>query len=94
MCAAHAQFRRLGKSGAGDIGAGSFGIGRIDLERDEMSAGGKATREPNRAVAAKRADLQNLPRADGARQQHEELALIGATLIEGRPAASLASSAA
>src|SRR5262249_20029578 len=49
---------------------------RIRLERDEVTAGRKRPRQPNRAVAAERADLQNLARADCLREQHQKLALI------------------
>jgi hypothetical protein len=47
---------------------------RIDLERDELPVRRQRARQPDRAVAAKRADLEDALRADGLRQHVQELA--------------------
>jgi len=75
--AAHTNLDEPFEPGSRDIGARHLGVIGVGLERDETPLGEKRTGEPDRAVAAKRSDLQNLPCADGTRQQHEELALIG-----------------
>ena len=62
--------------GARDVGARHFGVLRIDLQRDQPAAGGQRPRQPDGAVAAQRADLQDVPRAANARQQVQQLALV------------------
>jgi hypothetical protein len=54
---------------AGDARGGDVGGAAIDLERDQPAAGRQRPCEPDRAVAAERADLEDPPRADRAREQ-------------------------
>ena len=73
------------KPGAGDVGARDLGACRVGFERDEPAVGGKAAREPDRAVAAERADLQDAARADRLREQHQQLALVGRDIDPRQP---------
>ena len=61
----------------GDIGARDLRAARVELERDETASGDKPARQPDRAVASERADLEDAPGADHLRQKHQQLALIG-----------------
>ena len=54
------------------VGAGVF---RVEFESDNLATRRQRPREPDRAVAAQRADLENTARAHGACHQHQELAL-------------------
>jgi hypothetical protein len=48
---------------------------RIVFERDETAVRGQRARQPDRAVAGERADLEDAARAVDPRQQMKELAL-------------------
>jgi hypothetical protein len=51
----------------------------IELERDEVAAGRERARQPDRAVAAERANLEDSPRAQHLGQQVQQLAMIRST---------------
>src|SRR5262249_39759645 len=51
---AYTNFDHAGEPGAGNVGEGALGVARICLKRNEMPAGRKRPREPNRAVTAER----------------------------------------
>ncbi len=72
---AHAHFDGVGKTGPRDVGAGQLGVARVGLERDDATVVAYGTRQPDRAVAAERADLEHRARADRASQQVQQLAL-------------------
>jgi len=54
-----------------DVGAGDLRVQRIKLEGHDAAVGGQPPRQPDRAVAAERADLQHSPRVGHAYQQLE-----------------------
>ena len=56
---------------------GDAGVLRVDLERRQAAVGGQRASEPERAVPAERADLEDPPRTDRLREQVQELALVG-----------------
>src|ERR1039458_2082030 len=62
-----------------------LGMTGIALQRHQVSVGGQRTREPDRAVAAERADLKNPLRALRERQQMQKLALARGDLNRGQP---------
>ncbi len=51
------------EAGVADVGARDIGMLGIELERDEVPAGRQRPRQPDRAVAAEGANLENAPRA-------------------------------
>ena len=73
------------EAGAGDVLSRDLGVLLRDLERDEPPALGQRAREPNRAVAAERPDLEDVPRAAGPRDEVEQLSLIRRDLNRGEP---------
>ena len=74
---ADAQVDELGQARAGDVRGGELGVARVGLERDQATIRRQRARQPDRAVAAERADLEDRARADRAREQVQELALAG-----------------
>ena len=58
---------------------------RVGFEGDQTATRLERPRQPDAAVAAQRADLQNLRRARQLRQQHEQLALAGADADRRQP---------
>ena len=61
------------RAGVADVGAGHVGMLRIELQRDEVAARRQRAREPDRAVAAERADLEDAPRAQHLREKMSSL---------------------
>src|SRR5262249_19165715 len=60
-----------------DVRARDLRVARIELERDDASPFGERAREPDRAVAAERTDLEDAARPEHEREQVKELALRG-----------------
>jgi hypothetical protein len=65
----------LAQAGAGDVGPSDFRVPFGGLERDEAPLGGKSTGDPDRRVAAERADLHSLSRAGHSRQEVQHFAV-------------------
>ena len=80
-CPPETKLDEVGETGAGDVGAGDRDVLRVGLERDQPATGGERTREPDRAVAAQRADLEDSPRTLDPCQEHQELALAGRDVV-------------
>ena len=90
-----AQLDDAGQAGAGDVGAGDLGVLGSASSVIRRPPARQRPRQPDRAVAAERADLQDPPGALQPGQQVQQLALVRRdTWIAGSPAASLARSAA
>ena len=66
-----------------EVGGGDGRVRRVELEGDEPSALRQRTGEPDRAVAAQRAELEDAPRASHASEQVEKLPLGRAHLNGG-----------
>ena len=65
---------------AAAILAGHRHMGGVQLQGHKLPGGGQGARQPDRAVPAERADLQDAARTDGERQELQELALTGGHL--------------
>src|SRR5437762_1942457 len=65
----------LAKPGLRDIGLSHLGMLGIGLERDQSPTGRQGAGEPDRAVAAERADLENAARTLRPRHQMKQLPL-------------------
>ena len=76
-------------AGAREVGARDLGMPGLGLQRDHAAAGGQRARQPDRAVAGERADLEDRARALHARQQVQQLALIRRH-VDGRQAGGFA----
>jgi hypothetical protein len=72
---AHAHVHHAAQPRPGHVSAGDRGIRWIGFERDHAPALGQPAGEPDRAVAAERADLEHRARALQPGEQHEQLAL-------------------
>jgi hypothetical protein len=70
-----AQIDELAKAGPLDVAFRDIGDMRIGLQGDETAGGGYGATQPNRAVGAEGAELEDLLRPDRLRQQVEQLAL-------------------
>lgn len=64
-------------AGTVEVGARYGRVFLLQLERDQATIRGKRSRKPEGRVSAKRADLQNAPRALDAGKEVKHLALIG-----------------
>jgi hypothetical protein len=91
---ADANLDDVGESGPDEVRLRDLRVARVGFERYEPPAGREPSRQPDRADAGQRADLQDRPRALQARQQLEEPSLQRRDVWGGRPAAELAASAA
>jgi hypothetical protein len=65
----HADFNAIGQTRVLDIGLRDCGVRRIVLQRNEPSAGRQCAGQPDGAVAAERADFENVSGALGSRHQ-------------------------
>jgi hypothetical protein len=61
--ATDAHLDDAGQTGTGDVGAGHLREAQLGLERDQPTAGRQRPPQPDRAVAAERADLEDRSRA-------------------------------
>ena len=69
----------------GETGPRHLGVARVHLERVQVPVGGQGARQPDRAVATERPDLQHPPRPHGPRQQLEQCPLQGGHRDGGHP---------
>ena len=69
---------------ARQVRARHLGVLGLELERHEASAQRQRASEPDRAVAAERPDLEDAARALRAREEMEQLALVGRDLDLGK----------
>ena len=63
------------RPGAHEVRAGDLGVARVELERHQATAGRQRPGEPDRAVAAERAELEDRAGALDAREELEQPAL-------------------
>ena len=92
---ADAQAHLPGEARARDVVAGDLGVLGNRLERHDETVRRQGASEPDRRIAAERADLQHLARAAPcARAGRAVCPAAAETSIAGRPAAALAASAA
>ena len=74
---AESQVDHLGQTGTIEIGACHLGVARFRLKRHDAATLRQSACQPDGAVAAKRADLQNSAGIDRPGEQHQQFALIG-----------------
>src|SRR5690606_3533501 len=67
----------LGEPGAGDVAGGHLGVPRVVLQGDQPPVGGQGAAQPDGAVAAERADLQDPAGALHRGEEVQELAVGG-----------------
>ena len=72
---AQTHLHHRSEPGAGDIAARYLGVLWVGFEGDQAATGPERPRQPDAAVSAQRAYLQNLRGARKLGQQHEQLAL-------------------
>src|SRR4029077_13991348 len=82
---ADADLHTIGETGARQIFASNGRMLLECLERDKAPAGREAAREPDRAVAAERADLEDALGAERAREEPEEFAVRGRNADRRQP---------
>jgi hypothetical protein len=70
---------------AGDVGAGHLGVLGVDLAGHELPVCRQGAGEPDRRVAAQRADLEDPPGADRTGEQVQQLALGRRDVDRGQP---------
>jgi hypothetical protein len=80
---AEAELDGVGEAGVGDVGESDLGVMGIELEGDELAAGGKGSGEVDGAVAAEGSDLEDAVGALGFGEELQELALAGGDVDGG-----------
>ena len=86
-----AQIDDRSQSGTFYVGARHRGMFGIGLERDQPAVGRQGSCQPDRAIAAERADFEDSARVLNARQNMQELALVWRNR-DGRQAGRIARS--
>ena len=74
--ATNAHVDDIGQAGMRDVDAGNRRVLRVEFQRDQATARRERAGEPDRTVAGKRADLEDVARAPDARYEVEQLPFV------------------